>query len=65
MPASQDFRDGAALGARILAERMIAAEVMIGRLTSAHIREAAEIIRAEYGGEQVSDARAREAARVG
>jgi len=63
--ASQDFRDGAALGARILAERIIAAEAIIGHLQPNHIRHAATLIASEYGGEPISDARARETARVG
>lgn len=64
MPASQDFRDGAGLGARVLAERLIAVRYMVGTLEDVHIREAAELIRHEYGGEYIEDARAREAARV-
>jgi hypothetical protein len=61
--ASQDFRDGAGLGARIVAERIIAANFMGILLTHEQLRAMAEEVRSTYGGGFIEDARAREAAR--
>jgi len=64
MSASQDYRDGAAAGARIAAERIIAAIFMGIVLTPEQIRAIADNVRAEYGGAPLGDGEAREKARV-
>ena len=64
MAATQDYRDGVSAGARIAVERMIAAIMMGIVLSPEQMRQIADNVRSEYGGKPLSDAEAREQARV-
>lgn len=50
MPASQDYRDGAAYGANTLAERLVCLDGWDVTVTPKIIREIAEGIRSTMGG---------------
>jgi hypothetical protein len=62
--ASQDYRDGAAAGAQILAQRVISVQLMGIVLTDLQIRAMAEEIAGTFGGARLTDGEVREQARV-